>query len=171
VAHGDRVAADEGQGEVLGQAVHGQLLALTAEVRALKTEGSYFELLQQVAYVTHYIEVVLAGVLRDFTAGHGGDQGANPRHTHCHGVPMSCFGHRKQVESRYMNFIKIDNSWFNLSHVESIEVSMMQTEDLKELYTVVISLGSGRMWSRRGIEKYVLDEYVSQIESAVKRKG
>ena len=68
-----------------------------------------------------------------------------------------------------MNFVKIANCWFNLSQVESIEVSRTSSEDLRELYTVVISLGSGRLWSKRDVEKSVLDEYVSQIEAAVKR--
>jgi hypothetical protein len=31
VTHGDRVAADDGQGEVLGQAVHRKLFALGAD--------------------------------------------------------------------------------------------------------------------------------------------
>lgn len=72
------------------------------------------------------------------------------------------------VESLGMNFVKIANCWFNLSQVESIEVSRTSTEDSRELYTVVISLRSGRIWSRRDVEKAVLDDYMNQIEAAVR---
>lgn len=76
----------------------------------------------------------------------------------------------ESVYSSGMTFVKIANCWFNLSQVESIEISRTSGEDSKELYTVVISLGSGRLWSRRDVEKSVVDEYASQIEAAINGK-
>jgi hypothetical protein len=63
-----------------------------------------------------------------------------------------------------MNFVQISNCWFNLQHVESIEVSRTSSADAQELYTVTIGLGSGRIWSRRDIERQVRDDFLSRVE-------
>ena len=65
-----------------------------------------------------------------------------------------------------MQFLQIADSWFNLQQVESIEISRTATDATQELYTLVISLASGRVWSRRDIGKNELAQYAARIASA-----
>jgi hypothetical protein len=82
------------------------------------------------------------------------------------GNALSSKRNKTRAKFGKMNFVQLSDSWFNLQQVESIEVSRTQTNDTRELYTVVISLASGRTWSRRDLEKHDLDGFKLQIAAA-----
>ena len=60
VAHGDRVAGDQGGGQGLGQIEEGTLFAITGKVDRPKTGGVNFKGIANISKVPHYVVMALA---------------------------------------------------------------------------------------------------------------